>query len=105
MARFKLKRKSFGIAGAIGGAIKAIKPAAKVGLGVAGAGALGAGAVAYKAGGGDLISGGEKSAKEMEFSASGYDEDGNRTYKFGLKGMFGMNKLSKEKPNTQDNLI
>ena len=39
-----------------------------VGLGVAGAGALGAGAVAYKAGGGDLISGGEKSAREMEFS-------------------------------------
>ena len=68
MARFKLKRKSFGIAGAIGGAIKAMKPAAKVGLGVAGAGALGAGALAYKAGGGDLISGGEKSAKEMEFS-------------------------------------
>ena len=65
MARFKLKRKSFGIAGAIGGAMKAMKPAAKVGLG---AGALGAGAVAYKAGGGDLISGGEKSAKEMEFS-------------------------------------
>ena len=30
--------------------------------------ALGAGAIAYKAGGGDLISGGEKSAKEMEFS-------------------------------------
>ena len=68
MARFKLKRKSFGIAGAIGGAMKAMKPAAKVGLGVAGAGALGAGAVAYKAGGGALISGGEKSAKEMEFS-------------------------------------
>ena len=68
MARFKLKRKSFGIAGTIGGAMKAMKPAAKVGLGVAGAGALGAGALAYKAGGGDLISGGEKSAKEMEFS-------------------------------------
>lgn len=67
MARFKLKRKSFGIAGAIG-AMKSMKPAAKVGLGVAGAGALGAGAIAYKAGGGDLISGGEKSAKEMEFS-------------------------------------
>lgn len=57
MARFKLKRKSFGIGAA-----------AKVGAGVLGAGALGAGAVAYKAGGGDLISGGEKSAKEMEFS-------------------------------------
>jgi hypothetical protein len=67
MARFKLKRKSFGLA-AIGSAMKAMKPAAKVGLGVAGAGALGAGALAYKAGGGDLISGGEKSAKEMDFS-------------------------------------
>ena len=67
MARFKLKRKSFGL-DAIGSAMKAMKPAAKVGLGVAGAGALGAGAVAYKAGGGDLVSGGEKSAKEMEFS-------------------------------------
>jgi hypothetical protein len=68
MARFKLKRKSFGIAGVIGGAMKSMKPAAKVGAGVLGAGALGAGAVAYKAGGGDLISGGEKSAKEMDFS-------------------------------------
>ena len=58
MARFKLKRKSFGIAGVIGGAMKSMKPAAKIG----------AGALAYKAGGGDLISGGEKSAKEMEFS-------------------------------------
>lgn len=68
MARFKLKRKSFGIAGALGGAMKAMKPVAKVGAGALGVGALGAGAVAYKAGGGDLISGGEKSAKEMEFS-------------------------------------
>ena len=68
MARFKLKRKSFGIAGVIGGAMKSMKPAAKVGAGVLGAGALGAGALAYKAGGGDLVSGGEKSAKEMDFS-------------------------------------
>ena len=68
MARFKLKRKSFGIAGVIGGAMKSMKPAAKIGAGALGVGALGAGAVAYKAGGGDLISGGEKSAKEMEFS-------------------------------------
>lgn len=64
MARFKLKRKSFGIAGTL----KALKPAAKVSAGVLGAGALGAGALAYKAGGGDLVSGGEKSAKEMDFS-------------------------------------
>ena len=35
MARFKLKRKSFGIAGAIGGAMKSMKPAAKIGDGVA----------------------------------------------------------------------
>ena len=68
MAKFKLKRKSFGIGALASGALKSMKPAAKVGAGVLGAGALGAGAVAYKAGGGDLVSGGEKSAKEMEFS-------------------------------------
>ena len=92
MARFKLKRKSFAFLG-IGNVAKNWKAAESLwksgskgkallsgakavgtGAGVygtaglAGAGALGAGAAAYKAGGGDLISGGERSAKEMEFS-------------------------------------
>ena len=95
MARFKLKRKSFGIAGALFGAknFKAMTSGVKtladggtknltamqrVGEGLKGAGKSAAvlgggtlaigGAGAYKAGGGDLISGGEKSAEEMEFS-------------------------------------
>ena len=91
MARFKLKRKSFAFLG-IGNVAKNWAVANRAasmgktgaaalartkaigtgalyaGAGLAGAGALGAGAAAYKAGGGDLISGGEKSAKEMDFS-------------------------------------
>ena len=95
MAKFKLKRKSFGIAGALFGAknFQAMKTGVKTladggtknlnmlqrgwegTKGVAkstatlGGGALAIGGIgAYKAGGGDLLSGGEKSAKEMEFS-------------------------------------
>jgi hypothetical protein len=95
MARFKLKRKSFGIAGALfgaknwkamssgvktladgttknlglgGKAWEATKGLAKSGATLGGAGLAVGGAAAYKAGGGDLISGGEKSAKEMDFS-------------------------------------
>jgi len=92
MARFKLKRKSFSIAGALFGAknwkaassgVKTLADGTTKTLGLGGkaweatkglakTGATGAlavgGATAYKAGGGDLISGGEKSAKEMEFS-------------------------------------
>ena len=91
MAKFKLKRKSFAFLGignvaknwnaaeslwkagskakAIGSGAKAIGTSALYGTaGLAGAGAIGAGVLANKAGGGDLLSGGEKSAKEMEFS-------------------------------------
>ena len=95
MARFKLKRKSFGIAGALfgaknwkamssgvktladgttknlglgGKAWEATKGLAKSGATLGGGALAVGGAAAYKAGGGDLISGGEKSAKEMEFS-------------------------------------
>ena len=91
MAKFKLKRKSFAFlgignvaknwqtaqramkmgktdAGLLAGA-KAVGTGALYGAaGLAGAGAIGAGVLANKAGGGDLLSGGEKSAKEMEFS-------------------------------------
>ena len=95
MARFRLKRKTYSIAGALFGAknfkamssgVKALadggtknlnglqrawegtKGVAKTAGTLGATSALGAGAVAYKAGGGDLISGGEKSAKEMDFS-------------------------------------
>ena len=87
MARFKLKRKSFAFLG-IGNVAKnwavanraasmgktgaaALARTKAIGTGAlyTGAGLAGAGALgAYKAGGGDLISGGEKSAKEMDFS-------------------------------------
>ena len=91
MARFRLKRKSFAFLG-IGNVAKnwaAATRAASMGktgaATLAGAKAIGTGALytgaglaaagtglglaaANKTGGGDLISGGEKSAKEMEFS-------------------------------------
>jgi hypothetical protein len=91
MAKFKLKRKTFAFLGignvaknwkaaeglwnagskakAVGSAAKAIGTGALyTGAGVAGAGAIGAGVAANKLGGGDLLSGGEKSAKKMDFS-------------------------------------
>ena len=94
MARFKLKRKTFGVGALFGannfkamasgtkaladGGTKALSGGARAWEGAKGAmkaagtvgavGAVGAGAVAHKAGGGDLLSGGEKSAKEMSFS-------------------------------------
>lgn len=68
MAKFKLQRKTFGLGAIASGAMKSLKPAAKIGAGVVGVGAVGAGVLANKAGGGDLLSGGEKSAKEMDFS-------------------------------------
>lgn len=61
MSKFVLKRKTYALGATLA---KVAKP---VGVGALGIGGL-AGAAAYKAGGGDLISGGEKSAKEMEFS-------------------------------------
>lgn len=93
MAKFKLKRKTFGV-GALfgvnnfkamssgikniaGGGTKqlnmgqrvgeAAKGVLKFGGSTLGVGAVGAGVLANKAGGGDLLSGGEKSAKEMDF--------------------------------------
>ena len=99
MAKFKLKRKTFGIAGALFGAknFKAMSSGVKtladgttknltsmqrvgefakgagksVGTlagGTLAVGGVGAGVAANKLGGGDLLSGGEKSAKNMEFS-------------------------------------
>lgn len=75
MASFKLKRKTYAILG-IGNVAKnwkaggMLNKAKAIGTGTlygaAGVGALGT-AGAYKAGGGDLLSGGEKSAKEMDF--------------------------------------
>ena len=95
MARFKLKRKSFGIPGALVGAknwkaawsgaktladgttknlgaggriLEGFKGAGKT-VGTVGlTGAAVAAPIAYTAGGGDFISGGEKSAKKMEFN-------------------------------------
>jgi hypothetical protein len=84
MARFKLKRKSFAFLG-IGNVAKnwgAMKTAASAGnygqaalsgaksIGTAGLYAspvIGAGIAVNKLGGGDLLSGGEKSAKDMKF--------------------------------------
>ena len=95
MAKFKLKRKYFGITGALFGAknwnamksdvktladgtTKSLGAGGRIWEGLKGAGktvgtigatsAAVAAPFAYKAGGGDLISGGEKSAKEMEFN-------------------------------------
>jgi len=72
MAKFKLKRKTFNVA-AVGksvwnGAKTLGTGAGKLALGIGGAGLVGAGVLVNKAGAGDLLSGGEKSAKKMEFS-------------------------------------
>ena len=99
MARFRLKRKTFSIAGALFGAknfkamtsgVKALagggtknltaaqrlgeglkgvgKSAATLGAGALAVGGTAAGVTADKFGGSDFISGGEKAAKEMDFS-------------------------------------
>jgi phage-related tail protein len=99
MARFRLKRKSFSMAGALFGVknfkamtsgVKALgnggtknlnvlqragegakglaKAGATIGGGALAVGGVTGGVAADRLGGGDLISGGEKSAKNMEFS-------------------------------------
>lgn len=72
MAKFKLKRKTFNVAAVgksvLNGAKTLGTGAGKLALGIGGAGLVGAGALAYQGGGGDLLSGGERSAKKMEFS-------------------------------------